>query len=429
MRQKLVRMITDFLSEVASSSSSPRIRQFAESGTGEEQSLVPGISNELTIDRILTKVPWKTLYVLQSVSIAWRSAIYNRRVYDARVRNTATQTLVGLIHRAPVPKSGEPSLDNLYIRTMDHDTRTAAVPWWSQFAISLYDPVDKSWHQLPPIPHVRSGIPIRCGCVFLGGKLYVLGGDEQCNSRTRNEVYMFDLVAGPGEWQPCASMLSRRSDFPCGVIDGNILVSGGSAGLEAEMYDPKEDLWLPIADLLNLRTNHTMVTLDEQLYVLGGAVRYETEDDDGSVDIYADADFAEVYDPAKNRWKEVPQVLDGVGDHTLVVVDGKLYDFRHEAVDVTVYDVNTNSWTLSQPICWDALESMGASNGACCAITATAVDGELFALVRWQANFYEKLSVLKSRGFANKRVPLTWDGVLCPFKIDLNWPFLCTIKV
>lgn len=240
---------------------------------------------------------------------------------------------------------------------------------------------------------------------------------------------MFDLVAGPGEWQPCASMLSRRSDFPCGVIDGNILVSGGSAGLEAEMYDPKEDLWLPIADLLNLRTNHTMVTLDEQLYVLGGAVRYETEDDDGSVDIYADADFAEVYDPAKNRWKEVPQVLDGVGDHTLVVVDGKLYDFRHEAVDVTVYDVNTNSWTLSQPICWDALESMGASNGACCAITATAVDGELFALVRWQANFYEKLSVLKSRGFANKRVPLTWDGVLCPFKIDLNWPFLCTIKV
>lgn len=128
--------------------------------------LFPGIPNEITIDEIVPKLSWKDVFILSLVNRAWSQAIRSRHVYETRVRTHSTETLALLLH---TPSDRE------------------------KFnAIVLYSMKDNSCYRLPPIPHVAKGIPDKCRCVSMDGKVYILGVETKDSNH--DGLYVFDMA-------------------------------------------------------------------------------------------------------------------------------------------------------------------------------------------------------------------------------------------
>ncbi|CAM6130015.1 unnamed protein product [Calypogeia fissa] len=113
------------------------------------EQLIPGIPNEITLEHITPKMPWKQFYTLSGVSHAWLHAIRGRQVHNARVRSHTVNQLALLTFTRP---------DGAGV-------------------IALYSMREDSWTELPPIPDLEWGVPWSCQCVSLDGKVYVLGGE------------------------------------------------------------------------------------------------------------------------------------------------------------------------------------------------------------------------------------------------------------
>ncbi|KAL2608942.1 hypothetical protein R1flu_027515 [Riccia fluitans] len=397
-----------------------------------QQLLLPGIPDRITIESILTKAPWKTLYALCAVSRAWRHAIQTRRVYDARTCTKSTKTLVVFIHnKKPLSVSTEEFGSNRGFNN--------PVPAHWRFVISLYDPEDESWTELPTIPGVTSGIPKFCGCAFLNGKLYIIGGDDYDRVYSTRDVYMIDLAAGRGEWERCASMGGMRSQFCCAVNNGRLYVFGGGCrpqvdySRDAEVYDPERDCWHSISGMIYPRTNHSAVNLEGRLLVVGGAVWLEDEDEinfqrtggDELPEHFFNPTFAEVYDPRKNKWRKVEKVTKREMDDAFIVVHGKMFVIRPDSVHV--YDVAHNFWTFVQPISWEAQLRSGFKD---CTVKAVAfVGSELMAVVGTCAEEDYGMILLRSKNFRRKNVLMTWEQIASPFVFDTDHHPILSIQL
>lgn len=321
-----------------------------------KQSLLPGVPDEITLNHILTKLPWRNVYGLASLGRAWRLALRSRDVHDARVRANSTQTLVAMIHDDP------------------------SQPFRNfKFAVSLYDFSRDTWHLLPQIPGIATGIPENCGCVSVDGKLYIIGGRGEAPVYFSRLVYVFD-PAGSGQWKQCASMICARTVFACDVKDGKIYVFGGmGAEGAAEVYDPVQDVWHGIAPMLTNRIQHKVVHVGEEFYAHMG--RYFHSD-------WADATFAEVYDSRKNQWRRVENFT---GNNpaparlveAVLVICGRMFKILDDWL--YLYDQSTCSWSACRPISWDVLRLRSRfvqqNNYIELAASAIAVKGGLLALV------------------------------------------------
>ncbi|CAM6123521.1 unnamed protein product [Calypogeia fissa] len=190
------------------------------------EQLLPGISNDITLNEIVPKVKAKMFSVLKKVSHGWYNAIRTRQVYDARVCAHSTETFI------------------IFDHFKDYEDKGVSEEYFK--AISLYSVKEKVVHELPPIPNVAGGIPVSCQCVSLEGKIYVVGGRVVDLFGTgTNKVYVMDMVEEIC-WKECASMKEPREEFGCGVLDGKIYVFGGCHGNEpvsgSEVYDRKGSL-------------------------------------------------------------------------------------------------------------------------------------------------------------------------------------------
>ncbi|BBN19090.1 hypothetical protein MPTK1_8g07800 [Marchantia polymorpha subsp. ruderalis] len=409
----------------------------------EQQYLLPGIPDRITIEGILTRAPWKTLCTLCAVNRAWRHAIQSRRVYDARTCTKSSRTLVVLIHNnpsaaAPRDRSGSGASDSSATGRGGVGPKNPVPAHW-RFAVSLYDPDDGSWIKLPSIPGITSGVPKFCGCAFLDGKLYILGGDDFDRVYSTREAHMIDLAAGRGVWERCASMECPRSQFCCAVNNGRIYVFGGGCrpqidySRDAEVFDPEKNTWRSIADMMHSRTNHTVLNLEGRLLVIGGAVWLEAEDEinfqkSGGDELFEhcfNPTFAEVYDPRKNKWRTVENITKREKDDAFVVVHGKMFVLRPDSVHV--YDVAYNSWTFVQPISWETQLRNGAKD---CSVRAAAYVGrELVAVVGRCAEEDYGIILLKSKNFRRKNALMTWEPIASPYVFDTDHHPILSIQL
>lgn len=120
----------------------------------------------------------------------------------------------------------------------------------------FYDPVEDFWVTLPELPGGRKHY---FGVVSTFQKLFILGGllinaidpsiddDFSCT-----EVWSFNPKTR--KWLKQAPMHESRALFACGVLDGKIIVAGGmnrkfESTSKAEMYDPVKDVWIELPDL------------------------------------------------------------------------------------------------------------------------------------------------------------------------------------
>ncbi|KAG6552109.1 hypothetical protein Mapa_006418 [Marchantia paleacea] len=347
-------------------------------------SLFPGIPDDIAIEHILTKVTWKSLCMLSTVSRGWRLAIQSRQVHRARMRNNSTRTLVSTVH-------------------ISEDC--------NGFAISLYDPAEFRWLLLPPIPDTRCGIPYGCGCVVLNGNLYVLGGLD--DDKPRIDVYKLNLAACKRVWEKCATMREGRKHFPCVVKDERIYVFEPRVTFSGEVFDPERNEWSDFGDIPPVasqpgswRMTSIAATVDEDIFVHAN-------------------ELYQVYNTYTGAWRQVRNPVYPDQRHTLVVVDGELYDLLPDSVEV--YSVSTNSWTCVQRISYHFVDNISI-------IAAVPLDGELLTLFTCLADGVSGEELVSasyiSTGFGRPDCNLVWSRLLSPFQFmggDFNC--LCTIQL
>lgn len=379
-----------------------------------DEQLLPGIPNDITLDHICPKLPWRAFRILSPVSRAWRKQIQDYELYDARVRSHSTERFVVLSHSA---RSG------------------------GFHAISLYSTRGKACYRLPPIPGLNRGVPRGCQCVSLNGKIYVLGGegDEESNGV---EVYVLDL-AGQREWGRCADMQQSRKKMGCGVLDGKIYVCGGiyhdSPVLEAEVYDPTENSWSSIAPMKTPRVHHQVVAkLGKELAVFGGSHCDTHFHNQFFWDVKRDALFFEVYHPRTDQWV-VSRASWTLPICRVFVAGGSMHMMTSDYIFVRDRGKEEFTWKIKHS--WKRRHSFKLPHFLLrrkdCArfqdFPVLAVNDELWTISEWFNENTEtsELCLLESKGFGSKKKELEWEKADCSvsFSDFLDAPFLCAIEL
>jgi len=88
-----------------------------------------------------------------------------------------------------------------------------------------FNPVDKSWKQMPNLPEGRSSLD---ACV-VDGKVYVVGGwkmDGEEETEWARDMLMFDLADKSGQWQRIATPFTTRA-LAVGVHGAKLIAVGG----------------------------------------------------------------------------------------------------------------------------------------------------------------------------------------------------------
>ncbi|CAM6085907.1 unnamed protein product [Calypogeia fissa] len=344
----------------------------------EDMSYLKGIPDDITIYHILTKLPWTAMFPISRVNSRWRRLVKSRQLYNARVITCRGQTLVPIMHRAPMYGSPVYAPSGKLSPVVKEESL-------HNEAMSVYDPVMESWHLLPPVPPLVAGIPEGCGCVCLNGKIYVLGGlhaSQRANSfsdttklglpadnydkGSRKDVYSLDLAAGDTTWTKCADMNCGRAWFHCGVNDGNIYVfwgvngSGGTKGferavVEVEVYDPEQDLWdivapVPCPDLVKYSMVNKFATVGETFVIHS----YFCCKDGGRITV------EHTYDTGKDEWKIVQHAKgEAAADRTdaFVTMNQKLYTIDPKNSTLKVYNEDSGSWSSAfVSVLWEFLD-------------------------------------------------------------------------
>ncbi|CAM6115355.1 unnamed protein product [Calypogeia fissa] len=381
------------------------------------EELLPGIHNEITVQRISTKLPWITVHTLSSVSRAWRAAVRSRELFDARVRAHSTNTLVVINH-------------TLSCKTL---------------GISLYSMQARACYRLPPIPYVMSGIPKSCKCVTLDGKIYILGGLQGFRLGSK-EVYMFD-VAGQGGWKKCASMHVARQDFACGAVNGKIYVCGGTSccmhpgrapvcGME--IYDPKTDKWTTIMPMPSWRACHDVGIIGDELLVYGGVfINLDVKQEEViygpfrtpqlKYTCWRSDDCLEVYNTKEDRWRKAElKTYPASSYERFFIADGRLHSISPSTIFVFDCGKNTKA-CLQSSLLWTPYSPTAYA----VPITVVAVDHELLVISDWtHYPDYKTRILFQSRGFGMGDRTVVWEQPETPFSFyGLRSPFMVPLHV
>ncbi|CAM6116513.1 unnamed protein product [Calypogeia fissa] len=350
-------------------------------GLEEQEQLLPGILNEITYDRICTKLPRTEFQTLSSLNHAWEYAVGSGRFYDARVHSNSAETLALHSHSAYPDTKGD----------------TAAV----------YSVRDQRCYEFPAIPQLDTGVPTACECISLNGKIYILGGEDD-KGDGKKEVYVFDVVSRRQHWQQCASMQSGRCRFGCSVLDEKIFVVGGYSTYEGELpvhacevYDPRVNAWFTTKPSQSLRGDHHVATLGGELVLYGG--------DDRKT--FGNATDMEVYCPTTDEWRIAGPLGDKYPVQGVFTVGAKFHLLCQSGI--YVHDSDRNSW---EQLHSNSFRGIGRNELFLIEVSSTVVvnDDELVAGVHWYsiANAFDMGSCLvQTRGFRGPEEKLLWKAV------------------
>ncbi|KAL3647859.1 F-box/kelch-repeat protein skip30 [Castilleja foliolosa] len=187
----------------------------------------------------------------------------------------------------------------------------------------LYDPPHDLWLTLPVLP---SNIRHRAhfGVVSAAGKLFVLGGGSDAvdpltgdhdGCFATDEVWSYDPVIR--RWAHCKPMIVPRAMFACCVLDGKIIVAGGFTDCrksisKAEFYDPEKDVWAPIPDLLHTHNSASSgLVIDGKIHILHKGL--------SSVQVLESVNLGWAWSVHDYSWLQGP----------MAVVKGELYIMSH----------------------------------------------------------------------------------------------------
>ncbi len=211
-----------------------------------------------------------------------------------------------------------------------------------------------TWTTGKPMPMARTEVAVAA----LDGKLYVIGGST-ADVDALTSVEEYDPKAN--EWRERAPLPEGLNHMAATVLDGKIYAVGGFTGrapgdthsrlhqgasTDAFEYDPAADKWRQLPPMKGPRGSVGVVSLDGKIHAIGGI--------DLQVKTVA---THEIYDPATNTWSEAAP-LPTVRSHLAIAAVGGLihviggrYDSRDEnSNNHDIYDPKTNAWSAGPPL-------------------------------------------------------------------------------
>lgn len=228
--------------------------------------------------------------------------------------------------------------------------------------IDCYDPQDNSWNRVTIIPGLLENHALKgFSMVSIGEFIYVIGG-RLCekmvsadNRKTRSELEVQRQVLRynvcENKWFKCAPLIVPRVDFACAVIGGKIYVAGGKCQLctatgmaSAEVYDPALDEWKSLPEMSTARHKCVGVSWQGKFHVIGGFA--------GKSDYIGNMErsSAEVYDGEGSQWNLIIGMwqLD-IPPYQIIPVNDKLFSsgdcLNSWKGQIEEYDWNQNIWS------------------------------------------------------------------------------------
>ncbi len=243
----------------------------------------------------------------------------------------------------PTPRSGfaVATLNGL-IYVIGGELTSANTPGPATNIMEVFDPIAGTWSTGKPMLTARIGAT----AAVLGGKIYVIGGDNWDGGLGSGTVEQFDPTSNT--WTSELAMPVARS-FAAAVTTGTtlgtqVVVVGGDNTVgdlaTNEAYDPLNG-WSLLSSMPTARTGLAADSINGILYATGGY---------NSTGVPGDQAIVEAYDPMANQWTTKAVMLNTRAYHAAVAVNALLYvmggrNANGYLLTVEAFNPTTNAWT------------------------------------------------------------------------------------
>ncbi|CAK9162321.1 unnamed protein product [Ilex paraguariensis] len=274
--------------------------------------LIPGLPDDIAFNCLL-RLPVESHGACRAVCKRWCSLLGSKERFFTRRR--------------------EFGFNDPYLFVFAFHKCTGKIQW------KVLDLIHFSWHSIPAMPCKDKVCPhgFRCVSIPHEGVLFVCGGvisDVDC---PLNLVLKYEVQKN--RWSVMKKMMTARSFFASGVIDGMIYVAGGNSTdhfelNSAEVLDPDHGFWRPIASMRTNMASYDAAVLDGKLLVT-----------EGWFWPFYVVPRGQIYDPTTDNWEGMATGLREGWTGSSVVVYGHLFVVsEHERTKLKVYDSDTDSW-------------------------------------------------------------------------------------
>jgi hypothetical protein len=228
----------------------------------------------------------------------------------------------------------------VYVFKRDRDQKIS----WHAF-----DPVQRLWKSLPPVPPEYSEA-VGFGCAVLSGcYLYLFGGKDPARGSMRRVVFYNTRI---NKWQRAPDMLRKRHCFGSCVINNCLYVAGGECeGIHrtlrsAEVYNPNKNRWSCITEMSTGMVPFIGVVHDGKWFLKGLDSHHQV--------------VSEVYLPTSNMWSTIGNEMVAGWRNPSISFNGRLYSADcQDGCKLRVYDGATGLWTRFM----DSRRHLGSSRG------------------------------------------------------------------
>jgi non-specific serine/threonine protein kinase len=170
-----------------------------------------------------------------------------------------------------------------------------------------------AWQPLAPMPETRAAGAM----VTVGDRLYVIGGFSQ-QGELATSTLVYDIATE--SWTSTEGMPDPREHLTAVVHRGTVIVMGGRKGDPAtnsavvERFDPRRNRWSSLPEMLEPRSGHACALVANRFV---GCI--------GGEDAMGVFSTAEVLDLRRERWMRLPTVDPGRTGLAAGSFGGRLY--------------------------------------------------------------------------------------------------------
>uniref|UniRef100_A0A0A9XCD8 Kelch-like protein diablo n=1 Tax=Lygus hesperus TaxID=30085 RepID=A0A0A9XCD8_LYGHE len=178
------------------------------------------------------------------------------------------------------------------------------------------------------------------GAAALNGKIFVVGGEHECQILADGEAY--DPLTNT--WTKIASMMVPRCEFGLCAVEGELYALGGWVGDDIggsiEKYNPVLDEWTLEGKLPEPRFSMGVVSYEGYIYIVGGCTHSQRHVQD-----------LLRFDPTNGEVKNLAPMLEPRSQIGCAILDGFLYvvgglNRDHDVLrSVERYSFEQNKWT------------------------------------------------------------------------------------
>lgn len=236
---------------------------------------------------------------------------------------------------------------------------------WPEKQVMAFDPKRKRFSSLTCVLPLRLRNPCVCS---VGGFLFVIGGDEVKEGdedekrlvtvATSNQVWRYDPRFSC--WEQVESMLDRRAQFTCCVVEDVIYALGGrhtrpdtnthASVASVEFYDIATGAWRKGPPMPQTLYGHASAVLDNSIYVSGGVPGNYSYTQDESRESSREVFF---WDLKGRVWEKRASMSIARFSHRLATAHGYIYallGMYEPFCDIERYHPQSDHWMRLKPL-------------------------------------------------------------------------------